>query len=95
MNSITIKVDANIYSVDAVLNTAYWCADKCVVEPKVVEKEISILINARTPFDLTQEFMDLFLIMLTHNEIRSRLRSQFGTLENAIIQKAFFPVVNP
>lgn len=95
MKSISIKVDAKIYSVDAVLNTAYWCAEKCVVEPKTTETEFSILISARGEFDITQEFLDSFLIMLTHNEIRNRLRSQFGALETAIVQKAFSPILQP
>lgn len=92
MNSIVIKVDAKIYSVDAVLNTAYWCADKCVAEPSVEESKLLISISARGDFDITQEFLDSFMVMLTHNEIRSRLRSQFSALETAIVNKAFAPV---
>lgn len=94
MQSTTITFDSTVYSSDALLNTAYWCANQFQVDIKAGSPHniYSVTITPHKNNTLTQDFLDSFIAMVTHNEIRIRLRSNFKELETLIVRKAFSPI---
>lgn len=87
-----LEFDNAVYSLDAVLATAYWCADTAIVEVNQKENLISAKLSPRTGKMLDPSFIETFQTMVVHNQIRHRLEEKFAPLEKIIIEKAFAPV---
>ena len=86
------EFDNSVYSLDAVLATAYWCADKAIVEVHQKGSVISAKVSPRNGKTLDSSFFETFQTMVVHNQIRHRLEEKFAPLEKIIIEKAFAPV---
>lgn len=90
---ITKEFAPDVYSVTAVLNTAYWCADRCVIEVKSISPMVLVEFRFKEKQETYDVFFDDFIIQLTHNELRERLKTQFRDVELTIVNKAFAPIV--
>lgn len=87
-----LEFDNSVYSLDAVLATAYWCADKAIVEVHQKDNVICAMVSPRDGKTLDSSFFETFQTMVVHNQIRHRLEEKFAPLEKLIIEKAFAPV---
>ena len=87
-----LKFDNSVYSLDAVLATAYWCADTAIVEIDQKDNMICAKVSPRIGKTLDPSFFETFQTMVVHNQIRHRLEEKFAPLEKIIIEKAFAPV---
>ena len=87
-------LDKNIYSNEAVLATAYWCADKALVDIHQKDNAISVVITPRNGVLLDDGFYEKFQIMVVHNQIRHQLEEKFAPLEKVIVEKAFAPITS-
>lgn len=92
--SCNLSFDSKVYSVDAVMATAYWCADKMVADVSTVGSEIVVTLKGADGKELEDRDVDAFKTMLIHNQIRHRLSIEFAPIERAIVEKAFLPVTN-
>lgn len=86
------EFDNSVYSLDAVLATAYWCADKAIVDVNQKDGVICARVSPRNGKTLDSSFFEAFQTMIVHNQIRHRLEEKFAPLEELIIEKAFAPV---
>lgn len=84
--------DLAVYSKEAILATAYWCADKCSADIRVVGSQCHVKLSPIGSAVIDGAFEERFRAMVIHNEIRAKLKAAFAPLETAIIQKAFAPV---
>lgn len=89
-----IRVDGGVFSKEAVLSTAYWCADKMVADITCDGKDFVVHISGRGGCELQDADIDGFRAMLVHNQMRHQLSERFAELETAIVNKAFSPVRN-
>lgn len=87
-----LEFDLAVYSLDAVLATTYWCADKVTVKITKDEKYIYAEITPHVGVSLDPSFYDTFQSMVVHNQIRKQLEEKFMPLEKIIIEKAFSPL---
>ena len=90
----TFEFDKNVFSLDAVLATAYWCADKVVADIRDRDAKIEVELKPREGVALDEHFFEDFQTMGVHNQIRHRLEEKFAPLEKVIIEKAFSPVAS-
>ena len=86
------EFDDSVYSLDAVLATAYWCADMAIVEVHQEDNVLCAKVSPRNGKVLDSSFYETFQTMVVHNQIRHRLEERFAPLEKIIIEKAFAPV---
>ena len=89
---LVIELDPSVYSADAVLATAYWYANKCVITIIQSSPSFSISITPRADFIVSSVLLDDINVRLVQEELRVRLRKQFAQIETAIVQKAFAAV---
>jgi len=90
----TFSFDKTVYSLDAVLATAYWCADKAVADVQAEGDKITVELKPREGHQLDEPFYESFQTMVVHNQIRHRLEEKFAPLEKVIVEKAFAPVAS-
>lgn len=90
--NVKLSFDLKVYSVEAVLATAYWCADRIITDVSVSNAAIEVTLNGVGGRDIEKREIDEFKTMLIHNQIRHRLSVDFAPIERAIIEKAFSPV---
>lgn len=88
----TFEFDKNVFSLDAVRATAYWCADKAVADIGDTGAQIVVELKPRQGVVLDEHFYEDFQTMVVHNQIRHRLEEKFAPLEKVIVEKAFAPV---
>jgi His-Xaa-Ser system protein HxsD len=89
-------IDERIYSVEAVMRTAYWFTDRAyLVISKPSEHSLRVYVKAKPPTlespraeppdDLAREFGDALL----NNELREAVERQTGKIRELVIAKAF------
>lgn len=87
-----LSFDSKTYSVDAIMATAYWCADRIICDIITTDAGWDIVLHGRNGREITPSEIDEFKTMLLHNQIRQRLSEKLAPIEKAIIEKAFAPV---
>ena len=87
-----LHFDSNVYSIEAVMATAYWCADRMVADVSTSTSSIEVALKAVDGRQVEEREIDEFKTMLIHNQIRHRLSVDFAPIERAIVEKAFSPV---
>lgn len=92
MGTACLDFDSSIFSIEALLNTGYWCADKAVLEIKEEGKSYKVVLTSKDETELTAQFFDDFKTMLVHNQIRANLKNIFADIEKTIINRAFRPI---
>lgn len=87
-----LEFDKSVYSQDAILATAYWCADTAIVEVYQKDNVLCVKVSPRNGKSLDSSFYETFQTMVVHNQIRHQLEEKFAPLEKIIIEKAFAPI---
>ena len=87
-----LSLDPKVFSLEAVMATAYWCADKMVADITTSDEGINVVLKGVAGRCVDEHDIDEFKTMLVHNQIRQRLSVEFAPIEKAIIEKAFSPV---
>ena len=90
--SVKLSFDSNVYALEAVMATAYWCADKMVADVSTSTSSIDVTLKGVDGRQVEDREIDEFKTMLIHNQIRHRLSVDFAPIEKAIVEKAFSPV---
>ena len=90
--SVKLSFDSNVYALEAVMATAYWCADKMVADVSKSPTSIDVTLKGVGGHQIEDREIDEFKTMLIHNQIRHRLSVDFAAIEKAIVEKAFSPV---
>ena len=87
-------VDKKIFSKEAVLATAYWCAEHFVSDINDKGDVFSVELSSKDGHVIEDKDIENFKLMLVHNQMRHQLSQQFADLEATIVAKAFAPVRN-
>ena len=87
-----IRFDANVYTREALLATAYWCADRALAEILSAGSFFVVRLSLTGGKDVDQALAEEFQTMAVHNQIRHQLKNAFGDLEKVIVEKAFSPI---
>lgn len=87
-----IRFDANVYTKEALLATAYWCADRVLAEILSAGSFFVVRLSLPGGKDVDQALAEEFQTMAVHNQIRHQLKKAFGDLEKVIVEKAFSPI---
>ena len=90
--SVKLSFDSNVYALEAVMATAYWCANKLVADITTTTTSIDVTLNGLDGHQVEDREVDEFKTRLIHNQIRHRLAVDFAPIEKAIVEKAFAPV---
>lgn len=90
--SVKLSFDSNVYALEAVMATAYWCADKMVADVSTSPTSVDVTLKGVDGHQIEDRDIDEFKTMLIHNQIRHRLSVDFAPIEKAIVEKAFSPV---
>lgn len=90
---MVVAFDNKVFSVSAVLATAYWCADRMVADIRQSDDGlINVDLKRLSGEGVSDADVNEFKLMLVHNQIRNQLSEKFSALETAIVEKAFAPV---
>lgn len=88
-----ILLDKNVYKLEALHATAYWCSDRIIANISDKGSSFEIILEPRVGHIIDEKAIEDFKVMLLHNQIRCQLQERFSELEKVIVEKAFSPVI--
>lgn len=86
--------DCNVYSLESIEATSYWCADRIVSDITIVDNNIVVKLTDKRGEEVDAAVVADYKMMVLHNQIRSQLQDRFAAIEKAIVEKAFRPVTD-
>jgi len=90
-NSLTIKLNKEIYSKDAVMETSYKFTNNFYFEIESLGESYLIKMKPKIKLTNTKNIKDIFLNELLDQQLRVNLRKKNQKVKEMIIKKAFFP----
>jgi len=93
---IKLNLDVELYSRDAILNTAYLFTHKCYINLQSYEKKVAVVVFSQKDdqnCELKLVIKD-FLNELIDQQLRVRIHNETKDIKKMIISEAFAPLEN-